>query len=168
MYKIIGGDGQQYGPVNAEQLRQWHAERRVNGQTKLQAEGTAEWQPLATMPEFANLFAAPPPPVVPPITAAVRHPVSPSMAPVSRQHCGLAVTSMVLGILSLCCLGPVTGLPALVCGLVALNKINHSNGTLNGRGQALAGIITSIISVLMFFAWLMFFGTFAVRHRVRF
>ena len=33
MYRIVGKDGQQYGPVTAEQLRGWIAENRANAQT---------------------------------------------------------------------------------------------------------------------------------------
>ncbi|MDB6016517.1 MAG: hypothetical protein JWR19_1006 [Pedosphaera sp.] len=64
MYKIIGADQQEYGPVSAAQLRQWVAEGRVNGQTSVQADGTTEWKPLAAFPEFAALLtlqAVPPP-----------------------------------------------------------------------------------------------------------
>ena len=35
MYKIIGADGNEYGPITTEQLRQWLAEGRVNAQTKV-------------------------------------------------------------------------------------------------------------------------------------
>ena len=38
-YKIIGADQMEYGPVSAEQIRQWITERRVDSETKLQAEG---------------------------------------------------------------------------------------------------------------------------------
>lgn len=59
MYFIIGGDGKQYGPVSAEDLRKWIAEGRLNAQSQAAAEGGAEWQPLSAFPEFADLFAAP-------------------------------------------------------------------------------------------------------------
>ena len=52
MYKIIGGDGQTYGPISMEQLRAWQKENRVNGATLVQAEGVADWRPLSTLPEF--------------------------------------------------------------------------------------------------------------------
>jgi hypothetical protein len=152
MYKIIGGDGQQYGPVTAEQLRQWHVEGRVNGQTKVQAEGATEWKALGEAPEFANLFVAPPP-----LSAPVTRPVVLPTAVPYRQSCGLAVTAMILGLVSLFCFGPFTGIPAIVCGFVALGQINRSNGTLTGQGQAITGIITGMISLLMILAWLMFF-----------
>src|SRR5690348_4408684 len=61
MYRIIGVDNQQYGPVTAEQIRRWLTENRVNGQTMAQLEGTQEWKPLTSFAEFANEFKAPPP-----------------------------------------------------------------------------------------------------------
>jgi hypothetical protein len=65
MFKIIGGDGRQYGPVSTEQLRQWIAQGRANTQTLAQAEGSADWKPLGQYPEFA---ASTPPPLAPPAT----------------------------------------------------------------------------------------------------
>ena len=71
MYKIIGGDQKEYGPVSAEQLRQWIAEGRVNGQTSTQSEGTSEWKPLSAFPELADLEAVKPvSPGAPPAYAA--------------------------------------------------------------------------------------------------
>ena len=52
-YKLIGADLKEYGPVSAEQIRQWLTEGRVDVQTKLQAEGSGEWKRLGQMPEFA-------------------------------------------------------------------------------------------------------------------
>src|SRR5258707_5635306 len=56
MYKIIGADQKEYGPVTGEQLRQWFIEGRVNGQTLIKAETETEWKPLASSPEFADLL----------------------------------------------------------------------------------------------------------------
>lgn len=58
MFKMIGGDGREYGPISAEQLRQWIGEQRANGQTMLQREGTTDWLPLSAFPEFAEALAA--------------------------------------------------------------------------------------------------------------
>ena len=52
-FKIIGTDLKEYGPVSAEQIRQWITEHRVDSETKLQAEGDSEWKRLAEVPEFA-------------------------------------------------------------------------------------------------------------------
>jgi hypothetical protein len=72
MFKIIGGDGRQYGPISAEQLREWIAAGRANAQTQTQREGESEWKPLSAFSEFADALAskapaqlaapAPPPP----------------------------------------------------------------------------------------------------------
>ena len=64
MYKIIGADGQEYGPVSVDQLRQWIAEGRINLQTRAQAAGSTDWKALGQFPEFAAQGGAtlPPPP----------------------------------------------------------------------------------------------------------
>jgi len=54
MYKIIGADQKEYGPVTIEQLRQWIAEGRVNGQTSVWSEVSGERKPLAAFPEIAD------------------------------------------------------------------------------------------------------------------
>jgi uncharacterized membrane protein len=71
MYTIIGGDQKEYGPITAEQLRQWIAEGRANAQTSVRSDATGEWKPLASYPEFADLLATqPPPPTQTPPSAA--------------------------------------------------------------------------------------------------
>jgi hypothetical protein len=56
MYKIIGADQKEYGPITGDQIRQWIAEGRVNAHTRARAEGAAEWQPLSAFVEFADAF----------------------------------------------------------------------------------------------------------------
>jgi len=58
MYKIIGADQKEYGPVTAEQMRQWVIEGRVNGQTSVWSEALPGWKPLSAYAEFADLVAA--------------------------------------------------------------------------------------------------------------
>jgi TM2 domain-containing membrane protein YozV len=73
MYKIIGTDGRQYGPVNAEQILRWLAEYRLHAHTLVQTEGAQDWKPLGSFPEFAAGLNAVPPPIMPaPGTAASR------------------------------------------------------------------------------------------------
>jgi competence protein ComGC len=63
------------------------------------------------------------------------------MPPVpATKTSGAAIASMVLGILSLFC-SIFTAIPALICGAVALVKINKSRGQLAGQGQAIAGLV---------------------------
>lgn len=68
-YFMIGGDGREYGPVTAAQLREWISQRRANGHTRIRREPGREFSPLGEWPEFADLLgrasqagtAAPPP-----------------------------------------------------------------------------------------------------------
>jgi GYF domain 2 len=65
MYKIIGADQKEYGPISAEQMRQWITEGRINAQTQAQAVGETTWKPVSMFPEFAASFSAAPPPLSP-------------------------------------------------------------------------------------------------------
>lgn len=70
MYKIIGADKKEYGPVTADQMHRWISEGRANAQTLVQAEGTADWKPLGQIPEFADsirVLTEPITPVMPPL-----------------------------------------------------------------------------------------------------
>ena len=75
MYKIIGADGQAYGPVNTEQLRRWMTEGRAGAETLVQPEDSQEWRALKLFPEFAGDLRTPPllggPPSIPPVNPAV-------------------------------------------------------------------------------------------------
>jgi TM2 domain-containing membrane protein YozV len=70
MYKLIGSDGQQYGPVSVEQLRKWIAENRVNAQSLVLPEGASDWKPIGTLAEFAADFDTAPTAAIPPAFAS--------------------------------------------------------------------------------------------------
>lgn len=53
MFTIIGGDGKEYGPATAEQIRSWITAGRANLETKAKAAGSDEWRRLGDYPEFA-------------------------------------------------------------------------------------------------------------------
>jgi hypothetical protein len=67
-YIIIGADGREYGPVTDADIRQWIAEARLNGQSRAKSESDAEFRPLATFPEFANVLGTGAPPRIAPPT----------------------------------------------------------------------------------------------------
>jgi hypothetical protein len=77
-YKITGGDNRVYGPANEDELRHWIAEGRLNGQSLVQAEGSTEWRPLASFPEFAQALGAPPG-APPPLAPAPGVPLNPEV-----------------------------------------------------------------------------------------
>jgi prepilin-type processing-associated H-X9-DG protein len=60
-------------------------------------------------------------------------------------------------------------LPAIICGVMALYQIDKSNGTLVGRGQAIAGLVVGGVSIPMigFMAALMLPALNAAREKAR-
>jgi hypothetical protein len=75
----------------------------------------------------------------PPVPGYWSQPPAPGFMPVSRTN-GLAIASLVLGILWLFWLGSLVG---LVLGLVALKQIKDRNQ--GGRGIAIAGVVLSVL-----------------------
>ena len=134
MYKVIGADGQEYGPVSADTLRQWIAQGRASAATKVRPENETEWQTLGSLPEFGGDSAVAPP--------------TPHTASGPTATSGLAISSLVLGILGLFSCG-ATALIGLILGIIGLNKIKKSEGRLSGSGLAIAGIVVSGIFLLM-------------------
>lgn len=57
MYTIIGGDGKEYGPVTAEQVRAWVAGGRANLKTRVRGPGGDEWKTVADFPELTQAQA---------------------------------------------------------------------------------------------------------------
>ena len=51
MYKVVGADGREYGPVTRETILEWIAQGRANAQTIVRFEDGA-WKALATFDEF--------------------------------------------------------------------------------------------------------------------
>src|ERR1700733_11364469 len=126
-YNVLGRDQNQYGPIAEAQLRQWIAEGRMDARSKVQIEGATEWKLLADFPEFRDVLKSTTPPPFPAAT--------PALAP---KTSGLAVTSLVLGILGMFTCG-LTALFGLILGIIALVKARNSRGALGGNGLALAG-----------------------------
>jgi len=145
MYKIIGADGNEYGPISAGQVRQWMEEGRLNGQSKIQVDGTGVWKQLRDMPEFATLLPPPPPPVPPKPPGAPR---LPSLAGVPPNN-PVAAWALGTGIASLaCCFLPILSPVSIVLGAVAHSQLNQ-NPNQGGRGLATAGIVLGCISMVM-------------------
>ena len=153
MYKILGVDVKEYGPVSGEVLRQWVAEGRANAQTKVLVEGTVEWKRLEELAEFGRAdTGVPGPPSFP----------APLSAPPSGQRTNsLALTGLVLGILSLtlglCCYGLPFNIAGLVCSLVGLAQIRRDPQRETGQGLAITGLILSILSFLLAALFLVFY-----------
>jgi hypothetical protein len=149
MYKIIGADGREYGPATAGQLRQWIAQGRANSQTQTLAPGASEWKPLGALPEFAELFAPPNPPIIGPPRPGI------STAGQLPKTNSFATAGLIFGILSGTCFCGCCGCPfnifGIVFSLIGLSQINRHPERYEGRGLAIAGLILSAASLVLGF-----------------
>jgi len=135
MYKIIGADGKEYGPISAAQVRQWIAERRLNGQSLVQAEGESGWKPLSFYTDFA-----------PDLTSVA--PVVTTPTPGTGPTNSMAVASFVMGIVSFfCCIG-IFNVLGLIFGFMALSQIKDRPEQ-GGKALAIAGIVLSGIGLVI-------------------
>jgi len=130
MFKILGGDGKEYGPVSTDTVREWILQGRASAVTPVRREDASEWQTLSAFPELAALLPA----VALPINVTI---------PTSH----LAIWSLVLGVLGFFCL--ITGPVGVVLGFRARARIKRSQGKLGGNGLALGGILAGALSLLL-------------------
>jgi len=70
--------------------------------------------------------------------------------PPRPQTPGIAIASLVLGILGFICFGPLGSIPAIICGHIAKTRIKTSGGALTGDGLALAGLIMGYVGLGLF------------------
>ncbi len=142
MYKIIGADQKEYGPITADQLRQWISEGRINAHTKVQTEGAGVWKCISELPEFAAALpgSAPSAPVTP---------IQMATAPAAAKSNQMALWAMITGFISFipCCWG-ILGAVSIVLGIVALLQIKK-NPQQTGSGFAITGIVLGILSIIM-------------------
>jgi hypothetical protein len=90
-------------------------------------------------------------------------PFQPPPAGAGGQNKTLAIISLVLGILSVCCyISPLTGIAALITGFLALKNIKADPNTYGGRGLAIAGMITGGVfmafSIIYWIVIVLFYG----------
>jgi len=134
MYKIIGADGKEYGPITAEQIRQWIAESRINRQTRVLPDGATEWKTLGEIPELAAALPIAPAPAILP---------QPGLAPAADQVKGPAIGLIVTAILNI-----LVGL-ARIAGAIAGFSVN-TLGPARGNAEfkqiiAMSGAIGAVM-----------------------
>ena len=160
MYKIIGADGRQYGPVTGEQIRQWIAAGRVESRTAVFTEGAKDWTFIGLLPEFTNCFPTTPPTIAPTIAPAWQR----------RGTNAFATAGLVCGIVAwvpfcCCCDGFPFNLMGLVFSLIGLSQISRHPELYEGRGAAITGLVLSVLSLLLFgFLIILSLATNATNH----
>lgn len=141
----LAKDLQQTGPHTLEQVRAMWAAKEVSGTTLFWKMGQAGWEPLQSMASLLGTVAPPPLSDAPSPLPRAQYPQNVGTPPPTS---GLAITSLVLGILGL--LTFVPSIPAVICGHVALGRIKQSSSALGGRSVAMAGLILGYLVVVLF------------------
>jgi hypothetical protein len=62
---------------------------------------------------------------------------------------GLAIGSLVCGIIGICFLGIVLGPVAMVMGFLALSKAKSNPAQYGGKGMAIGGIVAGLLALLL-------------------
>ena len=138
MYKIIGADQKEYGPVTPEQLRQWITEGRASLQTKVLPEGATEWKAIGDLPEFAAASSA-----------AV--PVMPSIPAPSSAGVEL-VNGPAIGLIVVAILGVILQIISLIFNLAGASFLASSQMPREAWANMFSGtigVVSSIIGILV-------------------
>lgn len=147
MYKILGADQKEYGPASADQVRRWITEGRITSRTQMRTEESNEWKPASEFHEFDAALAGrtrPAQAASPGVAASMPPAVPPSGPPAA----GLAITSMVLGILSFLGCFIFTGIPAIITGHIAHSRSRKRPEQYGGDGFAIAGLVMGYASLV--------------------
>jgi hypothetical protein len=153
MFKIIGGDGREYGPATAEDIRQWIRQGRADGRTRVCAEGSLEWRTLDSIEEFASDISA--------VTAA-RAAIAPSLPYAGRGgNNGMAMAGFILSILGLpCFVLPVFSFLGILLSSIGLWQLRRNKGQ-EGRSLAVTGIIIGGVTLLVWLVAAIVMGVMA-------
>ncbi len=136
-------DKMQVGPVSHQELIRKISVGEVSSNEFAWHEGVADWQPISSFSELqiTSAFVDGSVPSVPSVS-------SPTSAQQSGKTSSLAIASLCLGIGSIVLCGILMGIPALICGHVALGEIKRSDGRVEGKPMAIIGLILGYFSIV--------------------
>jgi len=153
MYKILGGDGKEYGPISADTVRLWISEGRANAQTQVLPDGSPAWVALGQLAEFASSFQTASSVPAAPFPS---HVSVPQMNPLALTGFILSMVSITLGLC--CCYGFPFNVAGIVCSAIGLVQVRNQPERYTGRGLAIAGIIIGAVSILLAILLFIFVG----------
>jgi hypothetical protein len=153
MYKLVGADNREYGPVSREAVLEWIAQGRANGQTIARFEDGA-WKPLRSFEEFQAALGAAGGGAgsnVPPINTWATAPEASVFNGVSaqRQTNWPAVLGLIASIVCCCCpfVGPILGLALSATGYAQIRS--HPNVYSTSAAIPMIGIIISVMMIAL-------------------
>lgn len=156
MYYIQGADQKEYGPVSADQLRQWISENRLNRFSPARADGESLWKTLGDFPEFAEVLVGAAPaaseaPTSAPtaLSAANASPYGsgfrPSTPGISESAIDEKMKVPAIGIITTGALGALLSLAGVIATLSGSNKVAELPP---GLPPEAAGLLKSYLSAI--------------------
>jgi hypothetical protein len=139
MYKIVGGDQKEYGPITSDQVREWIAQGRANGQTLASFEGSA-WKPLSTFPEFADALRVAAPP-------AITQTAIPGVPYAGAKSNTLSIVGLILSVILCCPPLPLVGLVLCTIGLSQIQK--NPDAYTTSKVVPIIGIVIGILCLIL-------------------
>jgi hypothetical protein len=156
-------NGSQQGPLSTDEIKSRIAMGEIGPDDLAWCEGMSDWMPIGQIPqlkiEAPVREEAPPVAATPPFASSpspYQAPASPTpaqMLPGQTPSQGLAIGSMVCGIIAfiLCCSGyfaAVLAIAAVVLGHVAISKNKRNPAANGGKGMARAGLVLGYLGLL--------------------
>jgi len=137
-------NGQQVGPVSKEELQGLLQRQSLPVTTGIWSRGMPDWIPAN---QIAEVMAGVSGGYIPQPVAGGAYARASGPAP-----SGMAIASMILGIIGVVGAAILTSVPAIICGHIARRQIRDGEGRVGGEGMALAGLIlgyvVTVLSVL--------------------
>ncbi len=148
MYYIVGSDSQTHGPINVDTLNQWIAQGRANGQTMTRLDGSQDWKPLATYPEFATALVH-----APPAAGSTQGDATGGLIPYKNVPALAGYYMSIAGLLLMCVpvLGVLFGIAVLTMGIKGLKKVKAQpevKGTVHAWIAVVGGSIETIVGIV--------------------
>lgn len=169
---FYGENGQHTGPVREEEFNALIASGRIAPTALVWKEGMAEWMTLDQVRQTGAFLAASP--YNSPYGSPYQTPGAPGAFPqpayvyhnFGPRTSGLAIASLICGIVAfISCFFPL-GIPAIICGHMAMSRISAEPFLITGRGMAVIGLVLGYIAVLAVAAFVVFMVIAAIStHR---
>lgn len=148
-YYVVWPNGQKFGPVDVDTLRQWQLENRIDSQSIIENAATGQHMPASAVLGYGPSTYSPPPPGQPPMYHGYYRPNAPYPFGTGAKPAGTGETTAayilgVLGIvgavcaLGICGMGPLANLIGLVLGIVGKSK---------NQPGAIGAIILNVIAM---------------------
>ena len=144
MYKVIGADQKEYGPIDAETVRVWLAQGRIYAQSPVKLEPGGSWKSLDAYPEFPVLTPPPIPARQPEADSGIATLIPYKNAPALAAYY-LAVFSLIPLV------GLFLGIAAVVLGIMGL-RCARQHPEAKGRVHAWVGIVVGGFFGLVYLA----------------